>query len=57
MIADTNMKKPEKNMGTHRVYPEIFHLCSTGCPANVNEIFELFPCTPQLCLTEVGYGL
>jgi hypothetical protein len=57
MIADTNMKKPEKNMGTHRVYPEIFHLCSTGCSANVNEIFELFPCTPQLCLTEVGYGL
>jgi hypothetical protein len=57
MVTDTNMKKTEKSMGTHKVYPEIFHLCSISCSANVNATFEFFSYAPQLRLIDIGHGL
>jgi hypothetical protein len=42
------MKQPENIMETHNVYLKAFDVYSISYSANVNVIFEFFPCTPQL---------
>jgi hypothetical protein len=56
-ITDTDMKKLENSMKIHNVYLEMFDMCSISYSANVNQIFEFFPRTPQLWLIDFGYGL
>jgi hypothetical protein len=53
MVIDENMKQLENSMETL----EMYHMCSISCPANVNAMFEFFPCTRQLWLVDVGYAL
>jgi hypothetical protein len=47
MVAGINMKQLENSKGTHKVYLEIFDMCSINYSANANAIFEFFPRTPQ----------
>jgi hypothetical protein len=41
-------------METRKIYLATFDMCSISYPANVNVIFEFFPCTPQLWLIDFG---
>jgi hypothetical protein len=43
-VTVTNMKLLENSKETHKDYLEIIDVCS----ADVNAIFKLFPCTPQM---------
>jgi hypothetical protein len=42
------MKQLEKCMEAHKVYLEIFDMCSISYFAKVKAIFEFLPCTPKL---------
>jgi hypothetical protein len=50
-------KQLENSMETRKIYLEIFDICSITCSANVNAVFKFFPCTLQLRLIDVVYGL
>jgi hypothetical protein len=47
-VIDTNMERLGNSKEAHRIYIEMFDLCSISYSANVNAILEFFPCTPQL---------
>jgi hypothetical protein len=46
-----------KKHGTHKVYIEMFDMCSISYSVNVDAIFEFSSRTAHLWLTDVGYGL
>jgi hypothetical protein len=56
-VTDTDMKLLEHGTETHKVYQKMFDMCSISYSTNVNTIFELFPCTPQARLSDIGYVL
>jgi hypothetical protein len=41
-ITETRIKHAEYSTQTHKVYPQIFDVCSISDPADVDAIFELF---------------
>jgi hypothetical protein len=47
-VTNTNMKQLENVMETHKVYLEMFDMCSISYSANVNAVLEFSSCTPQL---------
>jgi hypothetical protein len=51
------MKQLENSMEIQTVYLKMFYVRSISYSANVNAIFEFFPRTLQLWLTDIDYGL
>jgi hypothetical protein len=56
-VTDTNIKQFLNNMKTHKVFLEVFVMFSISYFANVDAIFEFFPCSSQLWLVDHGCGL
>jgi hypothetical protein len=52
---DTNKTQLENNMETHKVYLEMFDICSISY--STNTIIEFFLCTPKLWLIDAGRDL
>jgi hypothetical protein len=51
------MKQIENSLESHKIYLEMFDLCPLiSYAADIDTVFDLFMCTPQLWLIDVGYS-
>jgi hypothetical protein len=51
------MKQLENSTETYKVYLQMIDMHSSSYSADVKAIFDFFPCSPQLWIIDVGYGL